>query len=219
MSTAQTFKLTSPTGEVIMTGSLDALMERLPDTHARNDALDSMLKIACDAVEAEERLEDAWACAAQILTDGITRLCARMDREEQRREEQQRQDAEEAERAAQEKIQRTLDALPDPDQPYAFDLKEREATGDDGELEIQHAPSEGQYGNDAEPVKPVLSYSPVPMPYIKGKRDAEGDLPEVVESRSPAPLGSYPVYYPAELGCPEDPKQVSPPIDASLNEE
>jgi hypothetical protein len=76
MSDTQIFKLLNPTGEVIMTGSMNAIMERLPDTHARNDALESMLRTAIDAVEAEERANVARAAATQILSDGITRLCA-----------------------------------------------------------------------------------------------------------------------------------------------
>jgi hypothetical protein len=137
MSTAQTFKLTSPTGEVIMTGSLDALMERLPDTHARNDALESMLKIACDAVEAEEKLEDARACATKILHDGITRLSARMDAFEKRRAISMKRAHAEAQRSDQQRVQAMLDALPDPDdpEPHSFDRKEREATPADQDPE------------------------------------------------------------------------------------
>ena len=75
----QTFKLYSPSGDVIMTGSMNAIMERLPDTHARNDALSTMLDTAVKQMEAEEKLEDARACAAQILSDGITRLATRLD--------------------------------------------------------------------------------------------------------------------------------------------
>ena len=43
MTDTQTFKLYGPSGDVIMTGSMSAIMERLPDTHARNDALSTML--------------------------------------------------------------------------------------------------------------------------------------------------------------------------------
>jgi hypothetical protein len=49
----QTFKLSSPSGDVIMTGSMNAIMERLPGTHARNDALSTMLDTAVKQMEAE----------------------------------------------------------------------------------------------------------------------------------------------------------------------
>ena len=112
---AQTFKLYGPSGEVIMTGSMNAIMERLPDTSARNDALSTMLDTAVKQVEAEEKLEEAQAAAAQILFDGITRLTFRLDAFEVRRQEQQRLD--EAEREQQRRVQAMLDALPDPDDP------------------------------------------------------------------------------------------------------
>jgi len=53
MNDTQTFKLYGPSGDVIMTGSMNAIMERLPDTHARNDALSTMLDTAVKQMEAE----------------------------------------------------------------------------------------------------------------------------------------------------------------------
>jgi hypothetical protein len=216
----QTFTLSAPDGSVIARGNLDALMEQLPDTNARNAALDQMLKTAAEAVEAEQRRDEALASTAQMISDAVTRLTHRMDTYIERREKQQRRDEEEALRAEQEEIQRTLASLTDPDAADPLG-----AANDDGDLEIKHAPSEERYGpqveEDADPkVKPVLSYGKVPMSYIK-KKDATGDLPEGVESRSPAPLGSDPIYGPANLAHPwtEDLPQVSQPTAISLNEE
>jgi len=127
MSDTQIFKLLNPTGEVIMTGSMNAIMERLPDTHARNDALESMLRTAIDAVEAEERANVARAAATQILSDGITRLSARMDSFEKARAISQKRAEAEAQRRGRQRVAAMLDALPDPDQPYSLDLKERVA--------------------------------------------------------------------------------------------
>jgi len=155
MSDTQTFKLYGPSGDVIMTSSMNAIMERLPDTSARNDALSTMLDTAVKQVEAEEKLEDARACAAQILADGITRLTSRLDAFEVRREEQQRLDEQEAEREQQRRVQAMLDALPDPDDPDLGDptgiIPPTRATGaelesDDGDLEIKHAKDPERYG-------------------------------------------------------------------------
>jgi vacuolar-type H+-ATPase subunit H len=225
----QTFRLLDPSGQEIMSGPMSLIMENIPDSNARNSALEEAVHAAQQAVEAEQRLHDARACAAQIISDTVTRLCHRLDAYLTRQEEQQRQDEEQALRQEQEEIQRTLDQLPDPDnpddpdEPHAFDQKEREAsltgTGDDGDLTVKHEVDPERYGEveeDAEaPVKPVLSYGRVPLSYIK-KKDATGDLPEGVESRAPAPLGSNPVYDPADLGKPEDPKQVQQPISSGL---
>jgi hypothetical protein len=130
----QIFKLTSPTGEVIMTGSMSAIMERLPDTTARNDAIDSMLRTAVDAVEAEEKLADARASAAQILSDGITRLSSRMDSFEKARALSMKRAEAEVQHRARQRVAAMLDGLPDPDDPdetYSLDRKERTATDQD----------------------------------------------------------------------------------------
>jgi hypothetical protein len=112
-----TFRLFGPTGEVIMTGSMSAIMERLPDTKARKAALDDMLKIACDAVEAEERADEARASVARSLCDGLTRLSARIDSFEKRLSLAAKRA--EAARIAegQRRVQQYLDALPDPEEP------------------------------------------------------------------------------------------------------
>jgi hypothetical protein len=54
-------------------------MERLPDTHARNDAIDSMLRTAIDAVEAEERRQDAVRSCAHMLHAFADSMNARID--------------------------------------------------------------------------------------------------------------------------------------------
>jgi vacuolar-type H+-ATPase subunit H len=209
----QTFRLLDPDGQEIMSGPMSMIMEHMPDTNARNSALEEAVRAATQAVEAEQKLEDARACAAQIISDTVNRLTERLDQYVAHQEEQQRRDAEEAERQEQERIEAELTALPDPDnQPLV--------EPDDGDLEIKHEVEAERYGpgeDDAEPeVKAALSYPPIPTSYVKGKRDAEGDLPEGLVSRSPPPLGNYPVYDPADLGKPEDPKQVPQPIAPSL---
>jgi hypothetical protein len=201
----QSFTLLDPYGVPIMKGSMNTLMEHIPDTSARNDALTSMLQIACDAVEAEEKLEDARACAAKILSDGITRLCSRLDQfEKQRALSAKRAEAARKE-AAQRQVQRYMDELPDPDTPsdpdepeelYSIDPKEREASlapGDDGDLEIKHAVDPERYGSDEYP----------------------GDLPSELKKEAPAPSGSYTEPDPDPRG-PKDPKQVQQPISSAV---
>ena len=202
MSDTQTFKLYGPSGDVIMTGSMNAIMERLPDTSA--DALSTMLDTAVKQVEAEEKLEDARACAAQILADGITRLTSRLDAFEVRREEQQRLDEQEAEREQQRRVQAMLDALPDPDDPDLGDPTgiippTRDPTGaelesDDGDLEIKHARDPDPGSDDEGP----------------------GDLPRQLERDTPPSSGSFTDPKPDPLGGPEDPKQIQQPVSASL---
>jgi hypothetical protein len=120
MTHTRQFTLTAPDGSVIARGSLDALMERLPDTHARDAALESMLRTAAEAVEAEQRREEALASSVQMISDTVAHLTNRMDAYIERREEQRQQDAEQAEREEQAEIEAYLDQLPDPDSPATY---------------------------------------------------------------------------------------------------
>ena len=114
------FRLLDPDGKEIMNGPMSAIMERLPSNKARNDALDEMLQTAVQAVEAEQRRDEAIHSTAQMIAGGVAHLSARMDAFEARREAQRKADAEEAEREEQQQIQETLDALPSPDDPSQF---------------------------------------------------------------------------------------------------
>jgi hypothetical protein len=128
MTDTQLFRLLDPEGKEIMSGPMNILMELLPDTTARDEALDNMYRVASATVEAEERANEARASMAQILSDGITRLSTRLDSYV----EQRKADAEEAEREEREQIQAKLDQLPDPDdpsdEPYSLDRRERTAS-------------------------------------------------------------------------------------------
>jgi hypothetical protein len=190
MTDTQTFKLHGPTGEVIMTGSMNAIMERLPDTHARNDAEHSMLETAIKAVEAEELADEARSVAARYLSDAITRLVDRLDSfKKQRALSMKRQEAEQQRRDRQ-RVRSYIDALPDPDEP------EPEPKDDEGELEIKHATLSP--GQDPE------------------RDDVEGDLPRELQTATPPTPGTTPITSSAELGTPRDPKQTPQPISVSL---
>jgi hypothetical protein len=199
MTDNQTFKLTGPAGEVIMTGSMSAIMERLPDTHACNDALSTMLDTAVKQVEAEEKLEDARACATQILHDGITRLCARLDAFEKQRAISMKRAEAERQRRDQQRVQSYLDQLPDPDAPEPIvypppgdltinepsPLKTNEPVDDDGDLEIKHAVNPERYGPN------------------ENDDEGPGDLPRELEKDVPPLSGTYTDPKPDPLGGPE----------------
>jgi hypothetical protein len=243
--TPQTFKLTSAAGEVIMTGSMSAIMERLPDTRARDDALGSMLRTAIDAVEAEEKRQDAVRSCAQLLDAFADQMNARIDAYEAKCEAEAEAAAEEAEREAREEIQRTLDALPDPDDPeereasLASDRTGRDHTdqdpegiipdpddplgtelmGDDGELTIKHEVDPEKYSTDQE--RPALSYSNVPMSYVK-KKDEDlppGHDPMPFDPAAPGAVDVPPLGPEPGSRLYEGPPQVPQPVSISLNEE
>jgi hypothetical protein len=186
--TPQTFTLTSPTGEVIMTGSLDALMERLPDTAARTAAIATMHRVVAKAEQAEQEMYEARDFATRVINDA-NRIMNSMDAWVSQCEAEKRAKADEAEREEQRRIQAELDASPDPDDPYSFDLKERGAGDQD---------PEGIIPTPADPTGTVLT-----------KEDAglEGTT------------ATRPTVEPENLGYPPAQRQVSQPIDISLNED
>jgi hypothetical protein len=98
----------------VMVGNLNAVMEQLPSTQARTDALLSMYRIADDAVEAEARRDSARADARRAraeaqeqqmrrVVDALDSLTRRIDAIE---DQQARQ-------VAVDKAQRIRDALRD----------------------------------------------------------------------------------------------------------
>jgi hypothetical protein len=100
--------------DAVMVGGMDALMERVLDTPARADAL-ALLDEAAQAVgqiEAhQEREQELRVKQIKYICDQFEALGRRMDAFIARRKEKARKDAEEE----QARIQRMLDAMPDPD--------------------------------------------------------------------------------------------------------
>jgi hypothetical protein len=187
---------------------------------------DEMLRkfFACEAVErdlANQQQQTAETAnrVADIGThfmDQLEALTVRQDKQRRldakRKADQERQAAENAARAEAAAIRDYLATHPE----SGASADESPVAG--GELH-PHAPIDKEHldpeaETDAEGVP--LSYPPIPTSYIRGTRDQTGDLPEGVERRSPAPLGSDPVYDPAELGRAKDPKQVPQPTAVSL---
>jgi hypothetical protein len=132
--------------------------------------------------------EVARACAAQILADGITTLTHRMDAFEKERALSQKRAEAEAQRRDRERVQSYIDHLPDPDDPYTLDPKEREATDQDPE------------GSDPTDIIPT-DEDPAPQ---------DPDLMGAVYDPEPSPApGSR--LYPPRPGIPQ-------PTAISLNE-
>jgi outer membrane murein-binding lipoprotein Lpp len=99
---------------MIMWGSLDAVMERIIDSNARNAAVDILrdARIAADQLEQTRTQEtQILARGLQTLNASIDQLTRRMDAIEEQREVQVRYDA----AREQQQIQDYLDALPSPD--------------------------------------------------------------------------------------------------------
>jgi hypothetical protein len=194
MTNTQTFTLLDPYGVPIMKGSMPALMEHIPDSVARNSALDDVVRIACDAVEAEERVAEAEqrvaearACSIKYFCDNVSRLSARVDAVEEH-VAQQRKDEEEQEATRLAKIVEDLAPIIPPE-------GERTAP-DDGDLEIVRPVEKEKYGpNDDEGV---------------------GDLPPELKEDVPPPSGSYTTPDPDPSGGPGNPRQIQQPISASF---
>src|SRR6516164_4027418 len=90
-----------PPADAIIHGSLSVVMEPLPDTQARQAAIEHMYRVAADAVEAEERRQAAHDATMRMVADAVTHFVNRMDRIIRRYEDEARHDAEREEQARQ----------------------------------------------------------------------------------------------------------------------
>jgi hypothetical protein len=150
-----------------------------------------MLDTAVKQVEAEEQLEEARAAATKILSDGITRLCSRLDQFEKQRALSAKR-AEAARKAQdQRRVQRYLDELPNPDNPeeefYSTDPVERAAS-------LRDEDPQGAIPPPVDPIGAVLK---------------DTGLEEEVTTTEVTPD-------PKDLGHVPDPKQIAPPVAASF---
>jgi len=108
------------TKEAIVIGDYKEVMEYIPQSVARDDAMAKLdaARLTHDQIaHAQERTRTVQKI---FLLEGLKTLAARADsfatrQRERRREAKARRDAAEAKR-----IQDALDALPDPDDPHAF---------------------------------------------------------------------------------------------------
>jgi hypothetical protein len=194
--------------EAIMIGPLSEVLEYIRGTPAREEAEQRQIAREQQVADVANRVADIGA----HFMDEIEALAAEKEEqvrlEAKRKADQERQATEDAACEEAAMLREYLETHPDPNAP-----------ADDGELEINEPPDKERYGGpeieeDAGGVP--LAYPPIPTTYIKGTHDQTGDLPAGVERRSPAPLGSDPVYDPAELAHAKDPKQVPQPTAVSL---
>jgi hypothetical protein len=125
-----------------------------------------------DAEETERFHDEVRECAAQILADGVARLAERIDGFETRKAERADQLQRQAQEAEAARLAAELAALPDPDDPEAFEGPP--ATGDDRELTAVHEPV------DTEKHDPEHR-----------NEAATGVLPKELDKGAPPQLGQY----------------------------
>ena len=157
---------TSP-ADALMIGPLDVIMQNLPDTHARADALNDLElhRIKADQIATMQQVSRGMQVAS--FCDSLNHLSARVDAEVIRRAERRRRDAEEAKALEEKQIADALSKLPDPDMPSSW--------SDDGELTTRE-PSQPE---DEEQLAAT-------------ETDNEGDLPDKLLEEVPPPLGIDP---------------------------
>jgi hypothetical protein len=196
-----------PPADAIMHGSIDAVMEQIVGSKARN-ALEDLVERAADAAEQEAQRETREAeqqrRVIQDLCNGINRMTKRLDAIVQSRRDRRRLDE------LSEQTEQALALPPDVIDPDAVD--NAEIPGLTPGLAAGHEPGEvaAEYVEEDQRTptgKPALSYGRVPLSYVKGapKDGATGDLPEGVENRSPPDPGQYAVWDPADLTHPQKP--------------
>jgi hypothetical protein len=103
-----------------MVGNLDLLMQQLPDTRARNDAMARLDAARLDAEQISKVQNVTRALQVAAFCDSVTRIGKRLDAYQSRRAARMKADQEQREREEQQQIQQMLDALPDPDEPSPF---------------------------------------------------------------------------------------------------
>lgn len=171
MNTTGRFAITPvPPGQpapdtAIVVGDMKEVMEYIPQSIARQDAIEELEKARFTADQISSLQEKTRAVQAVMLNDNLARLSARLDLYQQRRGDEERERAKEEEEAEAQRIQDQLNALPDPDDPDPFT---HQNTGD------LHALSPH---NDMGGVP--MSYRSIPTSYVRGKRDqSEFEQPE-----------------------------------------
>jgi hypothetical protein len=122
--------------EAIVVGPMSEVTEYIGGSIARNEKEAKLAQAQIDAEQTAKYQAEVRARAAQILSNGLTRLGERLDQFEARkaeRAEQQRRDEEEAEAAA---VEQMLAGLPDPDTLHTL--------GDDGDFEAVIPPVDAE---------------------------------------------------------------------------
>jgi hypothetical protein len=158
--------------EAIATGPKSEVFKYISQSIPRMEEEERLAQAQLDAEETERFHDEVRARAFQILGNGITRLNERIDQYEARKQARADQLQQEAEAAEIARFAAELAALPDPDQPEAFDP--HPAMGDDGELTAVHEPV------DTEKHDPEYRNEAV-----------TGLLPKELDKGAPPALGQY----------------------------
>lgn len=154
--------------DALMVGPLEVVMQCLPDTVARADALEELefARIKSDQISTMQNVNRALQVSA--FCDSVQQITRRMDALETRRAERARKDAEEARAREEQQIADALSKLPDPDLPSAW--------SNDGEL-TTHPASQSE---DVEELE------------ASEHNDNEGDLPVKLTNELPPITGTDP---------------------------
>ena len=119
--------------ERIVIGPMSEVMKYISQSIPRIEEEKRLAQAQLDAEETERQQHETRACAAQMLANSIVRLGERLDAFETRQAERADQLQREAEEAEIARVAEELAALPDPDDPSAFDKPT--AIGDDGDFQ------------------------------------------------------------------------------------
>jgi hypothetical protein len=177
-----------PPADAICWGTLGECTEFVAQSAARAET-ENRIASARDQLKNDAKV---LAQAQHKTLDVATKLTAMGDAMLAAHNLKARKDAEakrvKAEQAEAKRVQDLLDSLPDPDNPNA-------ASGDDGELEIKHAPNKD---------------------HLQQQPDSFGDLPEDIRKQSPSPhLGPDYETNISKLAHPQKPQEQ--PAAISLN--
>ena len=203
----------------IMTGPLDLIMQNLPDTHSRQDAIEQLefARIKSDQISTMQNVSRALQVSA--FCDSIKHLSARMDALATRRAERARKDAEEAKRQEAQRIQDYLASLPDPDEPHtpgedpALIEDEDPDPFEPSELHTlpasnpRHEQQLRDVEHDADAGGIPLSYKNVPTSFVKSEN--EGDLPNKLTKELPPLTGTDPQFPEAREPTARNPAGIS----------
>jgi hypothetical protein len=173
--------------DAIAVSPLSEYFEGLQQSTAHQALLRRLDEGQKEAARVERQQEQNRIRQTLTLCDSVAKLSRRMDAYSAELAIQRQREADEAEREEQERIQRTLDQLPDPDDP------------------TQHVP-----GGELSPVPPKPQeddegQGDLPRSLEKGTPPPTGNFTEL-----------EPVQDPAEGGYPPKSKQVPPPTAVSF---
>jgi hypothetical protein len=185
--------------EAIVIGSMNQVMEYIPQSRARDEAMAEFERARASADQIKQMQAATTKMQVAAFADAIDQLERRLITKEAEHEAQARRDAEEAERREAERIAAHLDALPDPDDPDTWGGPSR--------------------GGELSPIRPS-------HPEDKEQLAAsdQGDLPEELLEKTPPPSGTAPTigFTDARRARARPYKtapQTYPQVAVSLNEE